>query len=34
MENIWGANFIQLPRLIVREDQYEITKEIIKSFES
>lgn len=34
MENIWGANFIQFPRLIVHKDQYEITKEIINSFEN
>jgi ribosomal protein L40E len=34
MDNIWGPNFTQLPRLLIRKDQYEIVKEIITSFES
>jgi hypothetical protein len=34
MESIWGQNFIQLPRLMIRKDQYEKVKDIIVSFES
>ena len=34
MDNIWGSNFIQLPRLLIRQDQYEAVKEIIDAFEN
>jgi len=33
MENIWGPNFIQLPRLMVHKDQVDIVKELINSIE-
>lgn len=33
MDSIWGQNFIQLPRLMIRKDQYEKVKDIIDSFE-
>ena len=33
MENIWGPNFIQLPRLMVHKDQMNIVKELIESIE-
>ncbi len=33
MENIWGQNFIQIPRLLVHKEQVEEVKEIIKSLE-
>jgi len=31
MENIWGSNFIQVPRLLVHKEQVEEVKEIINS---
>ncbi len=31
MENIWGPNFIQVPRLLVHKEQVEEVKEIINS---
>ena len=33
MENIWGPNFIQLPRIMVHKDQVNIVKELIESIE-
>jgi hypothetical protein len=33
MENIWGPNFIQLPKLLVRKDQIETVRGIIESLE-
>ncbi len=33
MENIWGPNFIQVPKLLVRKEQVEEVKEIINSIQ-
>jgi len=33
MENIWGPNFIQLPRLLIHKEQVEEVKEIINSIQ-
>jgi hypothetical protein len=33
MENIWGPNIIQLPRIMVHKDQVNAVKELIKSIE-
>ena len=34
MENIWGPNFIQLPRIMIHKEQFDAVKELIESIEN